>query len=120
MNASAIWTAVNQSIPLLIVVVNNHSFYNDEVHQESVARERNRPVENKHVGIVMNGPDIDVSSIAQGFGAVSYGLLNSPDEVKKAMIGALDVFDSGGVAVVEIEAAKGYAPSMENAMRSPG
>ena len=120
MNASAIWTAVNQGIPLLIVVVNNHSFYNDEVHQESVARERNRPVENKHVGIVMNGPDIDVSSIAQGFGAISYGLLSSPAEVKKAMINALDVFDSGGVAVVEIEAAKGYAPSMENAMRSPG
>ncbi|MCD1585062.1 thiamine pyrophosphate-binding protein [Halomonas sp. IOP_14] len=120
MNASALWTAVNQGVPLMIVVVNNHSFYNDEVHQESVAKERERPVENKHVGIVMNGPDIDVSAIAQGFGATSYGLLTSPTAVMKAISNALEVVESGGVAVLEIEAAKGYAPSMVQAMRSAG
>lgn len=118
MNASAIWTAVNQKIPLLIVVVNNHSFYNDEVHQDTVAVERSRPRENKHVGIVMNGPDIDVSKVAQGFGAESYGLLHTTDEVRNALEDALRVVDAGGVAVLEVEAAKGYAPSMVKALRS--
>ena len=47
MGSSALWTAVHYEIPLLIVVANNRSFYNDEVHQERVAKERGRPVENK-------------------------------------------------------------------------
>lgn len=118
MNASAIWTAVNQKVPLLIVIVNNHSFYNDEVHQESVAKERGRPVENKHVGIVMNGPDIDVSAVAKGFGAKSYGLLTKPADVLSSLADALQVVDNGGVALLEVEAVKGYSPAMVQGMRS--
>lgn len=118
MNASAIWTAVNQSIPLLIVVVNNHSFYNDEVHQESVARQRGRPVENKTVGIVMNGPEIDISTVAEGFGAHTLGRLNSNGAFRRAIGEALVTVRAGGVAVLEVEAEKGYAPSMNKALRS--
>lgn len=118
MNASAIWTGINQKVPLLIVVLNNRSFYNDEVHQETVARERGRPPENKHVGIVMHDPDIDVSSVARGFGAWSPGLLQGAAAVDKAIADALDVLANGGTAVLEIDTAKGYAPSMVNALRS--
>ena len=120
MNASALWTAVNAGIPLLVVVANNHSFYNDEVHQESVARERERPVENKTVGIVMTGPDIGISEIARGFGAQSYGCLSDARSVREALAEAREVVEAGGVAVVEVETAKGYAPSMVKALRSEG
>ncbi|UUZ74173.1 thiamine pyrophosphate-dependent enzyme [Polaromonas sp. P1(28)-8] len=34
MGVSAFWTAANANIPLLTVVCNNHSFFNDELHQE--------------------------------------------------------------------------------------
>jgi len=118
MNASAIWTGINRKVSLLIVVLNNRSFYNDEVHQETVARERGRPLENKHVGIVMHDPDIDVSSVARGFGAWSPGLLQGAAAVEKAIGQALDVMAKGGTAVLEIDTAKGYAPSMVNALRS--
>jgi len=37
-------------IPLLVVVCNNRSFFNDELHQERVARMRNRPPENRWIG----------------------------------------------------------------------
>src|SRR5205807_1383943 len=37
MSATAVWTAVHYRIPMLIVVANNRSFYNDEVHQERMA-----------------------------------------------------------------------------------
>ena len=57
MGVTAIWTAVHYRIPLLIVVANNRSFYNDEVHQERVARMRNRPVENKWIGQRISDPD---------------------------------------------------------------
>src|SRR5262249_24126282 len=40
MGATALWTAVLYRIPLLLVIANNRSFHNDEVHQERVARTR--------------------------------------------------------------------------------
>ncbi len=48
-------------IPLLLVVANNRSFFNDELHQERVARMRNRPVENRWVGQRISEPDIDLA-----------------------------------------------------------
>ena len=69
MGCTAIWTAVHYRIPLLIVVANNRSFYNDEVHQERVARMRNRPVENKWIGQRISDPDIDLAQMARAQGA---------------------------------------------------
>lgn len=117
MNASALWTGVSKKVPLLVVVLNNRSFYNDEVHQETVAKHRDRPPENKHVGIVMAEPRIDVSAIARGFGAWSPGLLVGPDAVDDAIGQALEIVAEGGTAVLEIDTAKGYAPSMVGALR---
>jgi thiamine pyrophosphate-dependent acetolactate synthase large subunit-like protein len=42
MGVTALWTAAHYRIPLLFVVANNRSFFNDELHQERVARMRNR------------------------------------------------------------------------------
>ena len=38
MGATALWTAARYRLPLLVVVANNRSFLNDEIHQERVAR----------------------------------------------------------------------------------
>src|SRR5262249_23545993 len=69
MGATAIWTAVHYKIPLLIVVCNNRSFFNDELHQERVARIRNRPVENRWIGQRISEPDIDCAGVAKAQGA---------------------------------------------------
>jgi thiamine pyrophosphate-dependent acetolactate synthase large subunit-like protein len=45
MGITALWTAVHYHLPMLIIVCNNRSFFNDELHQERVAKERGRPVE---------------------------------------------------------------------------
>jgi hypothetical protein len=50
MGATAIGPRCTYRIPLLVVVCNNRSFFNDELHQERVARIRNRPVENRWIG----------------------------------------------------------------------
>jgi acetolactate synthase I/II/III large subunit len=88
------------------------------VHQEPVAKHRSRPPENKHVGIVMNDPDIDISAIARGFGAFSPGLVRGADALLRTLDEALAVVADGGTAVIEIDTAKGYAPSMVGALRS--
>ncbi len=68
MGCTAVWTAVHYRIPLLFVVANNRSFYNDEVHQERVAVARNRPVDNKWIGQRISDPDIDIATVARGPG----------------------------------------------------
>ncbi len=62
MGCTALWTAAHYKIPLLIVVANNRSFFNDELHQERVARMRNRPIENRWVGQRISEPDIDIAA----------------------------------------------------------
>src|SRR4030088_430526 len=76
MGCTALWTAVHYRIPLLIVVANNRSFYNDEVHQERVAVMRNRPVDNKWIGQRIGDPDIDIGMVARGQGAKGFGPCN--------------------------------------------
>ena len=77
MGVTAVWTAAHYKIPLLIVVANNRSFFNDELHQERVARMRNRPVENRWVGQRISEPDIDIAAhrrahkARKGFGPVT-------------------------------------------------
>src|SRR5229473_3762989 len=68
MGVTAIWTAVHYRIPLLIVVCNNRSFFNDELHQERVARIRNRPPENRWIGQRISDPDIDCAGLGKAQG----------------------------------------------------
>ncbi len=73
MGITAIWTAVHYKIPLLFVISNNRSFYNDELHQERMARMRARPVENKWIGQRMSDPEIDLAAMARAQGARALG-----------------------------------------------
>ena len=43
MGLTALWTGVHYKVPVLIVIANNESFFNDELHQERVARMRGPP-----------------------------------------------------------------------------
>jgi len=102
MGATALWTAVHYAIPLLIVVANNRSFYNDEVHQERVARMRERPVENKWIGQRIAEPDIDFAAIARAQGALGWGPVSTSDAMASAFAEAIDAVAAGSVAVVEV------------------
>ncbi len=116
MGCTAVWTAVHYRIPLLIVVANNRSFYNDEVHQERVAVARNRPVDNKWIGQRISDPDIDMATIARGQGATGFGPCWTPAELEKALKDAIKVVEDGGVAVVDARILGGYSPATAAAM----
>ena len=75
MGATAIWTAARYGIGVMIIVANNRSYFNDEVHQEKVAQMRGRPVENKHVGQRIEGPVVDIAAMARAQGAAAWGPL---------------------------------------------
>jgi len=82
---SALWTAAHHRIPLLIVMYNNRSYFNDEEHQILMAKARNRPVENAHIGQRMDNPPVDFASMAKSFGIEAWGPIEEPGEIRPAL-----------------------------------
>jgi thiamine pyrophosphate-dependent acetolactate synthase large subunit-like protein len=118
MGNSAIWTAAHYQIPLLIIVANNRSFYNDELHQERVAIRRGRPVENKWIGQSIANPDIDIAAIATAQGARGIGPVLTPKALRDAIVEGLDIVRGGGVAVIDARVQPGYDSNMSGAPSS--
>ena len=112
MGNTAVWTAVHYGIPLLMIVCNNHSFFNDELHQERVAKERGRPVENKWIGQRMSEPDIDIAQMARSMGAESIGPVRRKQDLKAAITEGLALVRAGKVCVIDANVAPGYDANM--------
>jgi thiamine pyrophosphate-dependent acetolactate synthase large subunit-like protein len=115
MGNTALWTATHYKLPCLIVVANNRSFYNDELHQERVAKERGRPVENKWIGQRIDEPDIDLAMMARSQGAIGIGPVKSLDDLRSALKQAIDHVRGGAVCVVDVRVVPGYDSNMSGA-----
>ena len=108
MSVTAIWTAVHYKLPALFIVCNNRSFYNDELHQERVAVERARPVENKWIGQQMSEPDIDIAAMGRAQGAEGIGPITRAEDVLPAVKKGLELAHSGKVVVIDMRVLPGY------------
>ncbi len=108
MGVTALWTATHYRIPCLLVVCNNRSFYNDEAHQERVARMRGRPVENKWIGQRINEPDIDLAMLAVAQGAKGIGPVTSPEQLRSAIAQGVRAVMDGEVCVIDARVRPGY------------
>jgi thiamine pyrophosphate-dependent acetolactate synthase large subunit-like protein len=120
MGVTAVWTAVHYKIPLLFVLANNRSFYNDELHQERMARARNRPVENKWIGQRMADPEVDLAAMGRAQGAIGFGPVTKPGDLAGVLEKAIAAVDAGGVAVVDVRVEPGYTAAMTAAMTRAG
>ena len=116
MGVTALWTAAHYRIPLLLVVANNRSFFNDELHQERVARMRNRPVENRWIGQRISDPDIDLASLARAQGAQAFGPVETQADLATSFAKAIEAVENGAVAVIDVRVEPGYAPAMTAVM----
>jgi acetolactate synthase-1/2/3 large subunit len=102
MAAGALWTAVHYEIPMLVVINDNSSFYNDEEHQAEVARDRGRPVENSWIGMRMSAPQIDLGALCRSYGCWASEPVTDPAELRAAFDAGRDHALAGGVAVVHV------------------
>ena len=98
----ALWTAAHYHIPSLWIVNNNRSYYNDEDHQDRIARIRERPPENKWVGMRLENPEIDYASVARDFGVGGVGPVQDPSELGPALRRAVDDVKRGQLVVVDV------------------
>ncbi len=105
MHPGALWTAAHYRVPMLLVINDNVSFYNDEDHQVAVARDRGRPEENGHIGMRMEDPRTDIAALARGYGAWAAGPIEDPDDLAGAFRAGLEAALSGETAVVHVRTA---------------
>jgi thiamine pyrophosphate-dependent acetolactate synthase large subunit-like protein len=119
MGVTALWTATHYKLPCLILVANNRSFYNDELHQERVARERGRPVENKWIGQRIDEPDIDLAAMARAQGAEGIGPVKEVSQLKPALQEGIQKVKSGAVCVVDARVMPGYDAPVGGGAASP-
>jgi hypothetical protein len=96
-----------------MVVANNRSYYNDEVHQERVARMRGRPVENKWIGQRMADPEVDIAGMARAQGAAAIGPINHGAELAKGYAAAIKAVEAGSVAVVDVHIEPRYTAAAD-------
>ncbi len=120
MGGTALWTAAHYRIPLLVVVANNQSYYNDEMHQERVARVRNRPIENKWIGQRISDPDIDIAQLARAQGCEGFGPVRDAAALHRIFSEAIAAVEAGAVVVVDVRVLPGQTPASAVTRAAPG
>jgi thiamine pyrophosphate-dependent acetolactate synthase large subunit-like protein len=106
---TALWTAARYQLPALFIVSNNRSNFNDELHQEVVAKARNRPVENRWIGQRIDDPALDLAGLARAQGLESEGPVRTVPELEAAIKRGLEVVASGRPYLIDAQVKPGYA-----------
>jgi thiamine pyrophosphate-dependent acetolactate synthase large subunit-like protein len=122
MGLTAIWSAVHYRVPLLVVVANNHSFFNDELHQQRTARVRGRAEENRWIGMRLGDPEPNLALLALAQGAIGLGPVGNVDDYARALASAVDRVREGVVCVIDARVAPEYARAVSSALlrQAPG
>jgi acetolactate synthase I/II/III large subunit len=102
MGGTALWTAAHYQLPLLIVVANNSSFYNDVVHQERIAGQRRRPVKNSWIGQVIADPDPDLPAFARSLGFRAADQVADLSELAAVLADAAATARAGHCVLVDV------------------
>jgi thiamine pyrophosphate-dependent acetolactate synthase large subunit-like protein len=102
MGVNALWTASHARLPLLIVVANNRAYYNDVVHQERVAKDRARPVENKWIGQHLQDPPVDLGLMARAQGFDTEGPVEGTEALAEALRRGAAAVERGGRYFIDV------------------
>ncbi len=101
MGVTALWTASRMRIPLLAVVMNNHSYFNDEAHQHHIAEHRGRAPENRWIGLRIDDPAPDIAMFARAQGFEAEGPARTAKELAAALARGRKVVAAGGRYVID-------------------
>ena len=112
MGVQALWTAAHARVPLIVFVANNRSYFNDEAHQEAVARTRSRDISRKGIGQRLDDPAPDIASLATSLGLRGIGPVRTPEQLREAVAAARRHYRQGEAVVVDVLIEQGYPESM--------
>ncbi|NQV54288.1 MAG: thiamine pyrophosphate-binding protein, partial [Rhodospirillales bacterium] len=117
MSSNALWTAASAKIPLLVIVGNNRAYFNDELHQQRVAKTRGRAVENAWVGQRIEDPAPDLAMIARGHGLEGEGPITDLAELAGAIERAIEAVKNGKSYVLDVVVDREYVTQRLDAKR---
>jgi thiamine pyrophosphate-dependent acetolactate synthase large subunit-like protein len=100
--ATSLWTAAHYRIPCLILVANNSSNFNDEIHQELVAKERHRPTENKWIGMRIDDPAVNLGQLARSQGVDAGGPVRKAGDLTQALETAIRAVEEGRPYLLDV------------------
>jgi len=109
MGVNALWTAAHFKIPCMIVVADNRSYFNDQLHQERVANMRNRPPQNRWIGQQIDNPHVDLVAMARAQGFDSEAPVTTADGLMKALKKGAAIVAKGGRYFIDSRVQPGYA-----------
>jgi thiamine pyrophosphate-dependent acetolactate synthase large subunit-like protein len=116
MSMNALWTAARYAIPALFVIANNRSYYNDELHQEGVARHRGRSPANRWIGQSIDHPAPDIAKLAEAQGVMGIGPLRRAEELQDAMRRAIECVRAGKPCLVDVHIDPGHGRHLRESM----
>jgi len=111
MGVSALWSAAHFDIPVMIVVADNRSYFNDEMHQERVAQMRSRPAQNRWIGQRIDDPRVDLVAMARAQGFDSEAPVTTVEELTAALKRGAEIVTNGGRYFIDSVILPGYADS---------
>lgn len=100
-DAGALWVAAKHRIPMLIVMYNNRAYYNDWEHQIRMARLRGTPIERAHIGMDLEGPEVDFAGLARAMGWYAEGPIEHGKDVGPALKRAIARAKAGQPALLD-------------------
>ncbi len=102
MSINALWTAARYGIPAMIIVANNRSYFNDEMHQETVALERGRNPDNRAVGQAIADPVPDIAKMAEAQGVEARGPITRIEDLEPALREGVAAIAAGRPFLVDV------------------
>jgi thiamine pyrophosphate-dependent acetolactate synthase large subunit-like protein len=103
MGGTAVWTAAHYRLPLLVVVANNAFFYNDVVHQERIAAQRQRPARNSWIGQAITDPQPDLPAMARSLGFQAADQVRDRSALPAALAEAVAAARAGHCVLVDVQ-----------------
>ncbi|NQV56414.1 MAG: thiamine pyrophosphate-binding protein [Rhodospirillales bacterium] len=97
----ALWVAAKYEIPMLVVMYNNKSYYNDWEHQIRMAKKRGTPESRASIGMDIQNPDVDFAGLARSMGWYAEGPIEDGKDVGAALRRAIKEVKAGRPALVD-------------------
>ena len=101
MGGHAVFAAVKHQTPILFVINNNQSNFNDKLHQATVAKRRNRPVGDHSIGQAIT-PGVDILKFVEAQGATGIGPVTKLVVLVAAIKKGVEIMHTGGVALIDV------------------
>jgi acetolactate synthase I/II/III large subunit len=98
----ALWTAAKHQIPVLMVVHNNRSYFQELMHLQRMAARRSRNLRTANIGTEISDPNIDFAKLANSMDVAAEGPISDPRKLAPALRRVAAIVKKGKPALLDV------------------